>query len=307
MDMVERVQPAPPAPRRRVTPVRYAPPRSYQLDVELVGASELRTRIAHVEHRGIERVDFHCLVYVTAGRYTHMVDFETFSCTAGSCLIIQPGQVHRFGDEQHWNGWLLVFRSELLQPLHPSTPNGDPELLCVEALPTHIRTSGTTRAAFIEALERMTIDAALAGDVNLSNTLLRNQFLVLITRLHLAHGAAAPNECVEPRIVERYREFRNTAEHEFRRWHAVAPYARHIGCSVKSLNRATREVADVTAKEMLVARLVLEAKRLLAHTALPISAISDQLGFDEPTNFVKFFRRETNTTPGQFRTLRNNT
>ena len=77
-----------------------------------------------------------------------------------------------------------------------------------------------------------------------------------------------------------------------------------LGCSVKSLNRAALEVAGISAKKLLVARVVLEAKRLLAHTTLPVAAIGDQLGFDEATNFVKFFRRETGSTPGAFRTQR---
>jgi AraC-like DNA-binding protein len=34
---------------------------------------------------------------------------------------------------------------------------------------------------------------------------------------------------------------------------------------------------------------------------LPVAAVGDQLGFDEATNFVKFFRRETGLTPGAFR------
>lgn len=52
----------------------------------------------------------------------------------------------------------------------------------------------------------------------------------------------------------------------------------------------------------MVDRLVLEAKRLLVHTTDPVGVIARQLGFAEPTNFVKFFRRETGTTPGAFRT-----
>ena len=48
--------------------------------------------------------------------------------------------------------------------------------------------------------------------------------------------------------------------------------------------------------------LLLEARRLLVHTLLPVATISDQLGFEEATNFVKFFRRETGLTPGAFRT-----
>jgi AraC-like DNA-binding protein len=32
-----------------------------------------------------------------------------------------------------------------------------------------------------------------------------------------------------------------------------------------------------------------------------VATIGDQLGFDEATNFVKFFRREAGLTPGAFR------
>ena len=44
-----------------------------------------------------------------------------------------------------------------------------------------------------------------------------------------------------------------------------------------------------------------KAKRLLAHTTLTVATVGTRLGFDEATNFVKFFRRATGTTPGSFR------
>jgi AraC-like DNA-binding protein len=61
------------------------------------------------------------------------------------------------------------------------------------------------------------------------------------------------------------------------------------------------EGAGVNAKDFIASRINLEAKRLLAHTVLPIAAIGEQLGFQDPTNFVKFFRRAVGCTPGQFR------
>ena len=85
------------------------------------------------------------------------------------------------------------------------------------------------------------------------------------------------------------------------RWHGVATYAARLGCSEKSLTRAALEVTDRTAKAVITDRLVLEARRLLAHTLLPVAVIGDQLGFAEATHFVKFFRRETRLTPGAFR------
>ena len=66
-----------PSPHSRaklaVTPVGYSPPTSYALDIEVYPGAELRRRAGNVEQRGFERVDFHCLLYVTAGRYVHIV------------------------------------------------------------------------------------------------------------------------------------------------------------------------------------------------------------------------------------------
>ena len=56
-----------------------------------------------------------------------------------------------------------------------------------------------------------------------------------------------------------------------------------------------------TAKHLIDARVALEAKRLLAHTDLPVAAIGRRLGFTEPSNFGKFYARATEQTPGAFR------
>jgi len=119
--------------------VHYSPPRGYRLDVEVVDATDLRRRVTEVPGRGIERVDFHVVLVVTGGRYRHMIDFDVYDCTAGSCLVVQPGQVHRFGDEPDWTGWLLIFRSDLLGPRSASDAAGNPEgLLTSVAMPAHV-------------------------------------------------------------------------------------------------------------------------------------------------------------------------
>jgi transcriptional regulator GlxA family with amidase domain len=47
--------------------------------------------------------------------------------------------------------------------------------------------------------------------------------------------------------------------------------------------------------------VILEHKRLLAHTTLSIKQLAETTGFAEPTNLVKFFRQRTGMTPGEFR------
>ena len=43
--------------------------------------------------------------------------------------------------------------------------------------------------------------------------------------------------------------------------------------------------------------MYLEARRLLVHTGRPVAAVAAELGFDEPTNFVKFVVRMSGGTP----------
>ena len=66
----------------------------------------------------------------------------------------------------------------------------------------------------------------------------------------------------------------------------------------QTLTRATTGVAGITAKAFIASRINLEAKRLLAHTSSSVATIADSLGFDDPSNFVKFFKRETGCTHG---------
>ncbi len=269
--------------------MRYQPhDDAYPLEVEVIGAEALRARVASRPRRGFERIDFQCFLFVRSGSYTHTVDFDTHQCTAGSCVLIGPGQVHRFGPPSDWDGWMLVVGPHQVADL-------------VGSLPTHIRTDHRLAATITELFERMTADAALPADHTQLDDLLALQAQVLVRRLALGDTGEATEHLIDPNLLERFRDFRSAVDQQYRRWHHVDPYARHLACSTKSLNRACRAAGNVTAKRVIVERIILEAKRLLAHSGDTAARISADLGFDEPTNFSKFFRRETDLTPTAFR------
>lgn len=272
-----------------ITPVQYrSHDREYRLDVEVLDAAELRSRVAAVPDRGYERTDFQCFLFVESGAYRHVVDFELHECRAGSCVSIRPGQVHRFGPTSDWSGWILI-----------AGPHHVPET--VADLPSHIRLDGSLAEATAELFGRMAADAFLAADRLLLDDLLALQTRVLAQRLALGEADGGGATIADPTALDRYRALRAAVDENFDRWHQVQPYADHLGHSRKSLDRACRAVSDMSAKRVIVERIVLEAKRLLAHTRLPVASVSDRLGFDEPTNFVKYFKRETGTTPARFR------
>lgn len=97
-----------------------------------------------------------------------------------------------------------------------------------------------------------------------------------------------------------YVAFRSRLETALGASHHVRDHARELGDSERTLSRACLDVTGRTAKQVLSDRLVLEAKRLLAHSDLTAAAVASQLGFDEPTNFQRFFKRQTGLTPGAF-------
>ena len=283
--------------------IGYEPPGGYGLDVEMFKLSELRRRIAALHLCVPHRVEFYVLLYMTNGRCTHMVDFESLSCQPGTLLILSPGQVLRFdADSASWDGWLLIFRPEFLQGQSSTT-----ELRNLESvhqlgdLSLHRTLSVNQQKVVKSILDRMADDTKLQADSRVVQSLLRHQLLALIVRLHLIEanpGVASRHASVS---LQRFKHYRLVVEQQLSRLHRVADYAKLIGCSQKSLHRATLEVAGVSAKDYLSQRIALEAKRLLVHTASPIAVVADELGFDEATNFVKFFRRETGYTPGGFR------
>ena len=81
----------------------------------------------------------------------------------------------------------------------------------------------------------------------------------------------------------------------------VDDYAKALGCSVRTLTRASLATTGRTAKQLVDDRVALEAKRLLAESDLPVAEIGQRLGFTEPTNFGRFFARTVGSSPGQFR------
>jgi AraC-like DNA-binding protein len=122
--------------------------------------------------------------------------------------------------------------------------------------------------------------------------------------MHPVNSQPSANDRKSPASHRRFRQFRKAVELEFKRWHLVTQYAKHMGCSHKELHQVTLSETGLSAKAFLMGRILAEAERLLSTTVLSVAAISDELGFHEATYFVKFFRRSVGMTPGQYRSRR---
>jgi AraC-like DNA-binding protein len=67
-----------------------------------------------------------------------------------------------------------------------------------------------------------------------------------------------------------FQNFRRAVDAKFTQTRRVEDYAEAIGCSAKSLRRACLMACGSPPKALIEQRLILEAKRLLAHTGLMV-------------------------------------
>lgn len=226
--------------------------------------------------------------------------FKPISCRPGTILALKPGQAHNFGRDENWDGWIVLFRSDiLLSTLHPTR---DLKLAFdCGRLPDCIIVDGDELRRTSDSIERMREDSSIDASSEDVHSLLRYQLYALMTWLGVIGDRKGGHDPSPSRALLRFRRFQKLLEQRFTEWCQVDEYAKRLGCTEKSLTRATAAAVGMSAKEFICARINLEAKRLLAHTELSIGTIAATLGFKEATHFSKFFKRETGCTPLEFR------
>ncbi|MBF7981318.1 MULTISPECIES: AraC family transcriptional regulator [Rahnella] len=283
----------------------YRPAGTYSLDIEIFSVSSLKKRLGQRQEQMqlAHQYSFGMLLFITEGECTQWIDFIPVNCKVGSLVMLSPGQAHRFGDETQWDGWIMMLRPKLISA--PGLARSPAFNFRVKELtrriPDHLMLNEHEQGIVAQAIEQMREDSAItsSGDSSEINTLLHHQFFALLLRLSVTYGQNGADG--SPGSTKRFKAFKDLVEENYARWHQVAQYASHLGCSEKSLTRAAVQLTGMTAKNIIASRINLEAKRLLANSTTPVALIAEQLGFEEPTNFVKFFKRQVTCTPGEFR------
>jgi AraC-like DNA-binding protein len=78
-------------------------------------------------------------------------------------------------------------------------------------------------------------------------------------------------------------------------------YSTVLSLHVNYLNRAVKNTTGKSTTTHISERIISEAKALLQHTDWNISEIAYALGFEYPTYFNNFFKKNTGTNPKNFR------
>lgn len=246
------------------------------------------------------RVLFHNIIYITAGEGAHYVDFQPYAIDRGSLIFIAQDQVHAFDIHSGLHGYVLLFTAEYLKKnlihsdlvslyrlynYHPHTP----------VLPPH----ETRPEAFHHLFKEIEREYS-HPDLLVKDEILRLLLKVLLLKAERITKTIAPEQKNTEWFLL-FGRFKEQLLHHYAFTRSVKEYAGMLRISPKHLNTICKSVSGSTAKQCIDNFLVLEIKRVLATSNGSVQEISYDFGFDEPTNFVKFFKKHTDHSPAQFR------
>ncbi|WP_330285785.1 AraC family transcriptional regulator [Streptomyces sp. NBC_00576] len=261
--------------------------------------SEARARIPMDFAIAPHRLAYHQIMLVGSGTGDFTIDSTRYPCQAGSLLWIRPNQVIQFAAATNMEANLVMFTETFPLQLRAHLGVVDDVLR-----PCHWQLRDDELTAFRRVLALIQ-DEFERPDQGLGEDILKH--LLAVALMHI--GQICRSQRNDHREAdtpsgengELFLRFRRELEASYRTTRLVEDYAAALNCTPRTLSRACRIVAGASTKDLIDARVALEAKRLLAHTDLPVGSIARQLGFTEVTNFGKFFVRRVNMTPGTFR------
>ena len=121
--------------------------------------------------------------------------------------------------------------------------------------------------------------------------------LIVLARQYAAAHRVAPQRPTH-RVVSRFMEL---VERDAARRHRIADYAAELAVTPGHLSVLCTQYVGQRAKRVLHSVLASRARRMLLYTDESAARVGASLGFEDPSYFSRFFRRETGQTPKEFR------
>ncbi|MCZ4120970.1 helix-turn-helix transcriptional regulator [Streptomyces sp. H39-S7] len=242
------------------------------------------------------RHTFYEVALVTHGRGAHVVDLVRQDLDPPYLYAMVPGQVHYWQNGEDIAGWVLLFNEDFLLP-YP----GDAEVIRRLSARPRLRPDREEAARLQTLLVELDREYRQAdrGHIGIISSYLH---ILLLRALRMPDPAAREEEAgAGGRAGELVDRFRLLIAQPGPRLHSVEECARELRVSTSYMHDAVKRGTGRTPGQLIRARQILEAKRLIASTSLTIRQVSAEVGFVDPAYFSRFFRRETGVSPGDFR------
>ena len=246
------------------------------------------------------RPEFYHVIWIQKGYPTHFVDFKPVKLRPGSLLFVPDNCINVFDHSGDYDGKMILFTDRFFC-------RNTSDLMFLQSTILYNNFFNISQIQIDEATNSisdifllMESEANIPTDTfqdDILRSLLYNFFLLAEREIRKQGFAGIESTPYTDYLIA----FKRLLEDNFKSYKSVSRYASKLKVSSKTLYNATTQLLDKTPKQIIDDRILLESKRLLVHTSSTIKEIGFELGFVEPTNFIKFFRKHEQITPIDFR------
>ena len=243
--------------------------------------------------------DFYIIVIFTQGAGSHTIDFKTYDVEPGSVFFLSPGQVHSWELSSQTDGHILFFSTDFYTSTFSRKRLNDYSLFnSISAFPRLEIDVPESREIlfFFDKIDQETKTPNWS-----TQNLLRNYIDTLLILLHRYNGSKTSFSREEKLIHTQFQQLELLIENDFKNHREASYYAAQMNLSMKQLNALCKNAVAKTSSQLVLDRVILEAKRLLTHSDLNISEIAYELEFEDASYFSRLFKKKTNLTPEHFR------
>ncbi len=273
-----------------------------KMEFEIFTLESLFAREGRVRRllRKPHRLEFYNILYIEKQAGVHYIDFRSVPFDEGALVFVSAGQVHAFEVVPERRGALILFTENFLSKnLIRSDLLSMRRLYDCHFQGPVVHPDETAKTDFKKLIGEMLREYELHEEFAKEEMLRLLLKMLLLKAERLKRRSAAPEGSTG--WFEKFAAFRKLVEKRVGETRNAIDYAAFMNMSYKRLNEISKAVSGKTAKGFIDSYAVLEIKRQLATTDLSIKELTYLSGFDEPTNFVKFFKKHTGQTPSQFR------
>lgn len=247
--------------------------------------------------------DFYTLVWIVSGNGTHTVDFEDIEVEDGTLFFISPKHIHEFKclhiEESITFGFteefLLNFKREEADRLRQT-------LFFGEKGAVYCQINNVLKEQLLDLVCLLEDEYANGEQQKSHDFYMANLFAIFLYELErkALWFRTTPGD-LRDFSYDIYIQYRKEIENNYKTMHKVVDYTTKMNISVAKLTACIKKYSSATPLQMILDRIILEAKRMLRYSSFTIKEIYTDLGFEDSSNFSKFFKHNVGIAPQQFR------
>lgn len=240
---------------------------------------------------------FH-LAFATSMDATLTINDKKYDCQSGGLFFfIAPEQViHWTRGNKDWSGYLMLIKPKFMSySMYGSQLLRDLNVFRNEGISVlQVEQNGD----FTEVFEKILLE--YQSEKPLKFEMIRAYLKILLVLTYRLSNSNIDRTGTNGRDELVY-NFQALVDKYFREKKAVYSYAKELNIHENYLNQIVKTKTGRTASSLIKERILLEAKCLLLYTEFDIAEIAYELRFDEPSNFMRFFKTYEKVTPTEFR------